>query len=122
MSITLAGITLPDDLEWSDQDGWCPVAQETTFTLAGRPVFWSMALAGGRPITLELTVEHAWISDSQRVGLQNLASQAAATFDLVYHGTTYPVIFRHHDPPALALQPIAPGMNQYVGTIKLQTI
>lgn len=49
---SLAGITLPEDLEWVDEFEWSPVVQAVEPNLGGGLVIEEQALLTGRPITL----------------------------------------------------------------------
>lgn len=45
-------ITLPEDLQWSDEFNWTPVGQVVTPTLTGALIIEEAAQQAGRPITL----------------------------------------------------------------------
>ncbi len=64
MSITLDGITLPDDLDWQDEFDWAPVAQTQTTTLTGSIIVEENAVPEGRPITLVAGEDFAWATRS----------------------------------------------------------
>ena len=53
MTISLNAITLPADLQWTDELAWNPVAQNTDRSLSGAFLIQEAALTFGRPITLE---------------------------------------------------------------------
>ncbi len=53
MSITLGGITLPEDLQWSDEyTGW-KVGQVIRPSLSGALIVQEAAMQAGRPVTLQ---------------------------------------------------------------------
>lgn len=53
MAIILAGIELPDDLDWQDEyGGWSPIQREHTKGSTGKLIIQSGQLKEGRPITL----------------------------------------------------------------------
>lgn len=65
MSITLDGLTLPDDLDWQDEFDWAPVAQTQTTTLTGSIIVEENAIPEGRPITLVAGDDFAWATRLQ---------------------------------------------------------
>lgn len=71
MSLTLAGIELPEDLYWSNEVTPWKVGQTVTPTLTGAIVIQEAAMLAGRPITLE----------SQRDGSDFVAVVTRATLD-----------------------------------------
>lgn len=71
MSITLAGLTLPDDCVWANEFDFVPIAASVGRTASGRRMVRETALSAGRPI--DLGGESAWIS---RAGLQSLHALA----------------------------------------------
>ena len=62
--ITLDTLTLPDDLIWTDEFRWSPVAQQESVTLDGALVVQAMAQQTGRPITLAGGEDYAWVRRS----------------------------------------------------------
>ncbi len=61
--ITLAGITLPGDLYWSDEFTSWKVGQTRKVSLTGALILHESALLAGRPITLETTQDgNAWVA------------------------------------------------------------
>ena len=75
--ITLAGIELPDDLDWEDEFGWEPVGQVITPTLSGAIIVEESVQSEGRPITLRSDGE-AWVKRSTVLELQALAAVPSA--------------------------------------------
>lgn len=71
MSLTLAGIELPEDLYWSDEVSPWKVGQTITPTLTGAIVIQEAAMQIGRPVTLE----------SQRIGSAFVACVTRETVD-----------------------------------------
>ena len=86
--ITLAGITLPGDLNWSDEfDSW-KVGQVRKTSLTGAQIFHESALLAGRPITLETSQDgDAWVAPLRLDVLRQLQALeedvAAGPFELV---------------------------------------
>jgi len=93
MAITLAGITLPADLRWTDEFAGHGVGQTITPTLTGALVVEETAQPVGRPITLE-SAGAAWVERSTVEALAALAATPldGTTLTLDWHGTTYSVV------------------------------
>lgn len=122
MTITLEGITLPSDLEWQDEFDWTPVAQVSERTLTGKMVIEEATKIKGRPITLVGGDNACWVPRSLVQSLVALMTpDSVMTLD--YHGTTYPVLWRHADTPLVA-KPVLrirnPGADhKYTITLRL---
>lgn len=125
MSITLNGITLPSDLEWSDEFDWTPVRQSMDRSLTGKLLIEEAEKVGGRPITLYGGQNACWVPRSTVVALKALLV-ANNTMTLMYHGTEYSVMWRHDETPIEANQVrrIAnPGDNwKYTITLRLMEV
>ena len=112
MAITLAygGTTLDlhPDLYWSDENNWAPVEQSIQRSISGAVIVSAAARLAGRPITLTPEDQNsAW---TQRTTLDTLRTWAAVPgreMVLTLRGTTYNVIFRHHDGQAIEATPVA---------------
>lgn len=94
MAITLEGITLPADLQWTDEFSGFGVGQTITPTLTGSLVVEETAQPEGRNITL--TSDGAsWVERSTVEALAALAATPldGTTLTLNWHGTTYAVVF-----------------------------
>ncbi|BBG85353.1 hypothetical protein AHGSH82_024980 [Aeromonas hydrophila] len=91
--ITLAGIELPDDLDWEDEFGWEPVGQVITPTLSGAIVVEEAVQSEGRPITLRSDGE-AWVRRSIVLELQALAAVPSLRMQLHLNGRIFTVIWR----------------------------
>lgn len=126
MSIVLATLTLPDGLRWVDEYATVPVAQTVRARLDGGWAVYPRAVTGGREITLVAPEDH-WLTRAQADALAVMAAVSGASYVLSLRGTSYTVLFRHHDPPALDLQPLvdwgdAQNADPIIGTIKLMTL
>lgn len=91
--ITLAGIELPDDLDWEDEFGWEPVGQIITPTLSGAILVEESVQSEGRPITLRSDGE-AWVRRSTVLDLQALAAGPSTRMLLHLNGRTFTVLWR----------------------------
>ena len=102
MTISLDAISLPADLQWTDEFAWNPVAQNTDRSLSGAFLVQEAALTYGRPITLEGGAQGAWIERSVLQAVKALADVADSIMTLDYHGTSYSVIFDRANQPVSA--------------------
>ncbi len=91
--IKLAGIELPDDLDWGDEFEWEPIGQVITPTLSGAIIVEEAAQSEGRPITLRSDGE-AWVQRSAVVALYALASAPSARMPLELNGRHFTVLWR----------------------------
>ncbi|MBF0309806.1 MAG: hypothetical protein HQL56_09785 [Magnetococcales bacterium] len=119
---SLSDLILPDSLQWTDQYDWSPVAQEVGRTLGGTLVTWSQGLQKGRPITLEAEDNTTWLTIEQVQVLQVMAAQPGAVFVLTWGTESWPVIFRHQDPPAISFKPLWPHHDLFTGTLRLMSV
>lgn len=133
--ITLAGITLPGDLYWSDEFTAWKVGQARKTSLTGALILHVGALQTGRPITLETTQDgSAWVAPIQLDTLRQLqaieADPNAGPFTLVLPehnaGTrTFSVHFRRDDGAAIEARPIrfaSPALDADYFAITLRLI
>ena len=99
MTITLTkdgtALELPEDLIWSDELTWSPVAQATERSIWGTLIVDAMARDGGRPITLVGDGSSAWISRGDLLTLKAWASIPGQRFTLDVLGQVFTVIFDH---------------------------
>lgn len=92
-AITLGGVTLPDDLQWTDEYAWSPVARASEYSLTGALVVEEAVKLAGRPITL--AGEWAWIDITTLADLRALAATPGWTGTLVLaDGRSFTVAFR----------------------------
>ncbi len=97
---TLAGIQLPNDIEWSDEGSWMPTAQVVTTTITGAQIIQASAQQAGRPITLVgRGDQHIWVSYAAITSLRAMAASNLSTpMSLVLcDGRTFTVVWRHQD-------------------------
>ena len=106
MPLTLATLTLPDDLLWADEYDWTAVAQETAYTLGGALVVQEGLRLAGRTITLQGGPEHGWATRAQVEALRALAEQPNLPRTLTLaDGRQFTVRFRR---PSMRAVPILP--------------
>lgn len=125
--IRLEGIELRADLLWSDEFSWAPVAQAMRRALDGSPVIFTRALSGSRPITLEAAEDRGWMTRATLEAVNALAMVPGGVFTLEIRGTSYPVMFRHHDGQAITATPLYPFANPrpddvYIVKLLLMTV
>lgn len=121
MAITLTynatTLTLPEQLDWSDELSWQPVVAQTEYSSTGALMIDTWVKQAGRPITLVGSQERAWISRANSITLQAWASIAGAELALVLRGQTYTVAFDHSRTPAFDSRPINIIVNQRDGDV-----
>lgn len=126
-TLKLGSVELNAQMVWADRQQSQTVAQSVLRTLGGAPVIFSQQLVAGENITLEARENRGWIRGSAYRQLKEMASVAGAIFTLEVNSETYQVMFRHHEAPALDLEPVTPRLNEqdndiYTGQIKLMTV
>lgn len=123
-AITLGGVTLPDDLQWTDEYAWSPVARASTYSLTGVLIVEEAAKQAGQPITLG--GEHAWVHLSILTALRALAATPGWTGPLVLADEReFTVAFREDGVTAEAVVFEAPSgaqADQWRVTLALQTV
>ncbi|MBF0422784.1 MAG: hypothetical protein HQL73_07310 [Magnetococcales bacterium] len=115
----LGDLTLPSSMQWLDRHQWSPVAVETARTLGGGQVIWSLALSGGRPITLAAEATVTWLDRETVEAILAMAAQAGAVFTLRWGDDSCSVMFDQKDGQAASFQPTRPHGDRFIGTIKL---
>lgn len=129
ITITHGGITLnlPIDLLWSDQYSWSPVEQTEATSITGALLIDVAVRTRGRHITLVGDPNFAWFPYATVDQLKSWAAIPGCEMALSIGGTNYPVIFRHHEKPAIDVYPVVAyslGDNAdfFYGTLKLMEI
>lgn len=130
---TLAGIELPDDLEWADEYTAWKVGQVIRPSLTGAIVVQEAAMQAGRPVTLQ-SLELGGGRYAAAVALSVLDAlraleevPAAAPMALVLPtssgGTrTLQVLWRRTDGPAIAARPLTYKVPAEPGDLFLITL
>ncbi len=136
MSISLAGIELPADLNWSDEFTAWKVGQAISTSLTGARIVQESALQGGRPITLESQQEgNNWVAvvplavlrDLQALEAVPRATPMLLTVPAHNSGSrSFNVLWRRSDGAALEAKPIkfiAPASDRdfFAITLRLMT-
>lgn len=120
-------VVLDDDLYWSDEGSWQPVAQAVNRTITGALDIQVTALVGGRPITLEPEDDSSgWMHRAAVAQLLEMAQVPGQQLTLTFRGSTYNVLFRHQDTP-LDYRPVvhyntAEASDYMLCTIRLMEI
>jgi hypothetical protein len=129
--ITLASVTLPEDLQWIDEfaAGSDLVGQTEEVSITGALVVQASAQQAGRKLTLqgrlEGSVGFGAVPRSMVDSLRALAAVPAAVYSITLaDGRTFDVMFRRSDGPAIEADPIkhiAPVQadDYYFPTIRL---
>lgn len=123
-------LPLDPDLYWSDENQYSPVSMAKDLGLTGALILQVDGDADrpGRPITLDPEDEFsAWMLREDLDTLNAWGAVKDAEFELVLRGVTYPVVFRHNEPPAIAAKPVVHFRDvqpddHYLVTLKFMTI
>lgn len=99
MTITLDAITLPPDLEWTDEYQWTGVHHQKTISLTGALIVEESAQQKGREITLEGKINSAWITRATLDLLKAKADVAGTQMTLTYYGRAFTVLYRRDRNP-----------------------
>jgi len=127
MSITLTkgttSIELPIDLIWSDELAWSPVEQSVAMSITGAMIIDTSARTNGRPITLSGDQNHAWMPYSIVSQLRAWADDPTTEMTLSIGSSSYTVIFRHNEKPAIDVTPVIDysvreNSDYFYGTLK----
>lgn len=102
LSDGLTALTLPDDLLRIDEHDWSPVHQAVTPTLTGALWIDVSSMQAGEPITLAGGQDYGLITRAEFAQLRALADVAGKVCSLTLRGSTYSVMWRHEDSPALS--------------------
>lgn len=94
-------VSLPDDMLWVDQHSWSPVEQTVNTSITGASIVDVGTRINGRPITLQSDQQHAWIPYSVISQIKAWGLVAGKQLTLGIGTSTFQVIFRHHDKPAV---------------------
>lgn len=105
MSFTLASLTLPEGLYWSDKYDWTPVDQSIEITLTGTLLIEEAAQLAGREITLIGGRNYCWALQAFIDDLYALTQTAGLvmTLDLAGDGA-HQVMWRRDVTPLTAKQ------------------
>lgn len=137
MSLTLGGIELPDDLNWSDEFTAWKVGQTVKISLTGAQIIQESALQAGRPITLESQQEGAnWVAVvslatlRQLQALEEVPTTTPIVLVLPAHNTgtrSFDVAWRRTSGAAIEARPmkfISPPVDGdfFAVTLRLMTV
>lgn len=124
--VTLGGLDLPDDIDWTDEFTFQAVGQSVTRTIAGNHVEFNQTLVRGRPITLVANEDEGWLTKAQVDSIQTFASTPGATFTLDIGAQSFTVAFRQDEgafSPSPLLARIDPAAGDFfTATIRLRTV
>ena len=130
MSITLTDgattLTLPGDLDWTDEYDWTPVVQDAGYSLTGALIVETATRQAGRPITLQSGDDRAWVSRADVDQLHAWARIAGQQLTLTLRGTARSVIFDHAQTPVEAQMVLFYGdpvdTDRYTITLKFMEL
>lgn len=94
----VGGVTLPGDLEWTDELAWAESREAQDLSLSGGVLIQKSKQAGGRPLTLD-TDNSVYVTRQQVLDLQALRDNEAVDTFTVNHpdGRTFTCRFRYGD-------------------------
>lgn len=98
---SLAGIELPDDLDWQDEyGGWSPIKREHTEGSTGKVIIQCGQRKEGRPITLASTSQGSTGAWCKRSVVEQIRAKLSETgvMLLVYRGQTFHVVWAPDSP------------------------
>lgn len=99
-------VTLPDDMEWTDEYSWAAVEQSAEYSVTGSLVVDVAVRNAGRPITLE-SGPAVWISRGTLEQLRSLANVPGKVMTLTLaDARVIQVMFRLHDGPGIEARPV----------------
>jgi hypothetical protein len=120
-------VTLPADLDWTDEYDWHPVMHAVDYTLTGALVVQTSTRQAGRNITLEGSNSSGWMARSDLDALRALAAIEGAVCTLSMPGRAdKQVMFRHQDTAVQAhpvYTPVPPAADDWFYiTVKLMEV
>ena len=105
----LDDITLPEDLEWTDEWSWTPFAEQAGHALDGTLIVERSApAAAGRPVTLEGATNLAWVRRETLEALHDALNRSEMTLTL-WDDRVLSVGWRHGDGPIEAEEILGSG-------------
>lgn len=127
MAITLSDgtttVDLNEDLFWSDENNWHPVAQTAQRSLTGALIVQAAALLKGRHITLEPETDDSGALTLEVLEqLRNWAAVPGQQLTLTLRGVARTVIYRHHDGEAITARPWIHYSDVQLGDFYLCTL
>ena len=128
LSDNVTTVELPEGLHWNDEHNWQAVGSSFTRGLTGKPIIQTQAATKGRPITLvPYSDQAAWWTRAELNALQTWLNTPDKKLTLVFMGTSFSVMFRHYDAPAVEAKPVMfysdPNDSNYIQpTFKFVTV
>lgn len=117
---TLDTLQLPAGMLWTDEFSWRPVEQAQEYGVTGALVVDVAHRLAGRPITLEATEDHGWITRSALSALYGLAGDADAVFTFQHaDGRSFDVMIESIESRQISRPELPPADWPYVCTLRL---
>lgn len=125
--VSLAGIDLNKNIEWTDRYSWSPVAMQSRRLLGGGQVNYLQQLSKGRPITLSASNSRGWLTKTEVEALFAAAASVGATYSFTFFGESFSVAFNFSQGQAVQMSPLQSKQEPdaedfFVGTIRLLTV
>ena len=127
MNWQIGPVTLPGDLEWTEELNWSPRKQAESISLAGSVLIQRSTQISGQPITL-VTPQRVWVTREQVKALLDFAAEADSFMVTHPDGREIPARFRYagSDGPVDAAPVIfrSPPIDSdpYTMTLRLMTV
>lgn len=116
----LGALALPAGLVWTDEFSWRPVEQSQEYGVTGALVVDVAERLAGRPITLEATDDHGWISRATLQTLYGLAGAPDATYTFQHaDARSFTVMIESVEARAVSRPELPPASWPYVVKLKL---
>jgi hypothetical protein len=127
--MNIGGVTLDNDLTWTDEFKYTEATGTATETIYGNLVVQTMPRTNALPLTLSGDANSGWQKRSTVQALVALAKSGASTIHVVQladNRTVY-AMFRNEEGPTVEFTPItravAPGADfWYYGTVKMRIV
>jgi hypothetical protein len=88
MGWQLDTVVLPDDMFWSDEFSWTPVAQLMEYSVAGSMIIQESERQTGRTVTLKGDMDRCWVTREDIATLYSWANTTEKEMILTFPDTT----------------------------------
>lgn len=124
----IGGVTLDNDLIWTDEFQFTSTAGTANRTIDGHMIVQVATTTGGQPMTLTGGADFGWQKRSTVLALQVLADWPEDTIEVTLpDGRVFQTQLRVEEQPCIAFTPVttasAPGADfWYYGTVNLRIV
>jgi hypothetical protein len=123
----VTSITLPDDLEWTDEYDWDTIRQDVQPMIGGGMIVSESVVTAGRPFTL-VSGENVWVTKTTLDQIYVLANALDKQLTLTLpDARTFTVMFRRDSEKAYEAKPvwrktIQSSSDNYTLTLRLMEV